>query len=130
VVDLKALMGDSSDNIPGIRGIGPKTAEKLLNEFGSLEGVYQAFTNREEHKDIIKGALVKRLENGKENAFLSQKLAQIDQQAPIELKLDQCRVESYDKSEAVELFQELEFQSLIKQLPNDAFETSVQESLF
>lgn len=130
VVDLKALMGDSSDNIPGIRGIGPKTAEKLLNEFGSLEAVYQALEKREEHTDILKGALVKRLENGKENAFLSQKLAQIDQQAPIELNLEQCRVEGYDKQEAVELFQELEFQSLIKELPNDAFETSVQESLF
>lgn len=130
VVDLKALMGDSSDNIPGIYGIGPKTAGKLLDEFGSLEAVYQGVEEAEKYPDLLKGALLKRLKEGREDAFLSQKLARIEKAVPIELELEKCQVESYDKTAAVELFKDLEFESLIKQLPNDAFEASVQESLF
>lgn len=130
VVDLKALMGDSSDNIPGIYGVGPKTATKLLDEFGSLEALYEGVAEAEKYPDLLKGALLKKLRESQEDAFLSQKLAKIDQEAPIELELKKCRVESYDKTAAVELFKDLEFESLIKQLPNDAFEASVQESLF
>ena len=70
VVDWKALVGDKSDNIPGVRGVGDKTATRLLQQYGSLENIY-------ENIDEIKGALQKKLLEGKENAFLSQKLARI-----------------------------------------------------
>jgi len=130
VIDMKALMGDSSDNIPGIRGIGPKSAVTLLQEFKTLDGIYQAVDVAEKHPHILKGALLKKLQEGKEVAFLSQKLATIEQAAPIELDLDSCKVTGYDKAEAVKLFQSLEFRSLINLLPSDEFEVSIQDSLF
>ena len=130
VIDMKALMGDSSDNIPGIRGIGPKSAVALLQRFKTLDGVYEAVAEFEKHSDILKGALLRKLQEGKKNAYLSQKLATIDQNVPINLDLESCRVTGYDKAEAVKLFQELEFRSLINLLPDDEFETSIQDSLF
>ncbi|MBT3249611.1 MAG: hypothetical protein HN846_00655 [Candidatus Pacebacteria bacterium] len=130
VIDMKALMGDSSDNIPGIRGIGPKSAVNLLDRFETLDGVYEAVAEYEQHSDILKGALLKKLQEGKESAYLSQKLAAIDQNVPISLDLDSCKVTGYDKEEAVKLFQDLEFRSLIHLLPSDEFETSIQDSLF
>ncbi len=130
VIDMKALMGDSSDNIPGIRGIGPKSAVALLQEFKTLDGVYQAVDEFEKHSHILKGAFLKKLQGGKDIAFLSQKLATIDQAAPIKLDLKSCKVTGYSKAEVVKLFQKLEFRSLVKFLPNDEFETSIQNSLF
>lgn len=130
VIDMKALMGDSSDNIPGIKGIGPKSAVKLLQKFKTLAGVYQAVEEFKKHPDILKGALLKKLQGGKEVAYLSQKLATIEQAVPIKLDLESCKVTGYDKADAVKLFQELEFRSLINLLPNDEFEASIQDSLF
>jgi DNA polymerase I len=130
VIDLKALMGDSSDNIPGIKGIGPKGAVMLLKKFGSLAGIYEAVDEAEKYPDVLKGALLKKLQTGKDDAFMSQKLATIDQNAPIELDLESCKVTGYNKEQTVQLFQELEFRSLINLLPNDEFETSIQENLF
>jgi DNA polymerase I len=130
VIDMKALMGDSSDNIPGIRGIGPKSAVTLLQEFQTLDGIYQAVDVAEKHPHILKGALLKKLREGREVAYLSQKLATIEQAAPIELDLDSCKVTGYDKAKVVKLFQSLEFRSLINLLPSDEFETSIQDSLF
>lgn len=130
VIDMKALMGDSSDNIPGIRGIGPKSAVTLLQEFQTLDGIYQAVDVAEKHPHILKGALLKKLQGGKEVAYLSQKLATIEQAAPIDLDLDSCKVTGYDKAKVVKLFQSLEFRSLINLLPSDEFETSIQDSLF
>ena len=130
VIDMKALMGDSSDNIPGIRGIGPKSAVTLLNRFKTLDGVYKAVAEAEKHPDILKGALLKKLQEGEDDAYLSQRLATIDQDVPIKLDLESCRVTGYDKAEVVKLFQDLEFKSLINLLPNDEFETSIQDSLF
>lgn len=130
VIDMKALMGDSSDNIPGIRGIGPKSAVTLLQRFETLEGVYEGVKEADKHSDILKGALLKKLQAGEDNAFLSQRLATIEQAAPIELDLVSCKVTGYDKAKAVKLFQDLEFRSLINLLPDDDFETSIQESLF
>ncbi len=131
VVDFKALMGDSSDNIPGIKGVGQKTATKLLHHADSLKKLYEllekpGFTQDE----VLKGALLKKLKNNKEQAFLSQKLAKIEQQVPLELNLGQCQVNSYDKAKVVELFQALDFKSLIKMLPSDQFEQDIQEALF
>ncbi len=130
VIDMKALMGDSSDNIPGIKGVGPKSAVSLLEKFGTLESIYQAVEEAEKYPEILKGALLKKVTSGKDDAFLSQKLATIDREAPIKLDLDSCQVTGYDKTEAVNLLQSLEFRSLINLLPDDEFETSIQDSLF
>lgn len=135
VTDLKALMGDSSDNIPGVKGIGPKTAAKLIQAFGSLEKLYEAVeTGDEESKavlhPILKGSLLSKLIASKEDAFLSKKLATIERDVKLDFDLEACRVSSYDKSKAVELFKNLGFNSLLNLLPEDEFENQVQEALF
>lgn len=133
VVDMKALMGDSSDNIPGIKGIGKKTAVKLLEAHQTLDELFERVTQLQgtgEKDDLLKGALLNRLIEGKDSAYMSQELARINCQAPINIDLDQCRIESYDKTQAVEIFKQLEFNSLLKMLPKDEFEASVQEALF
>lgn len=135
IVDLKALMGDTSDNIPGVKGIGPKTAVQLIQEFKNIEGVYAtvekiAATGEKPKSGFIKGNLFERLRADKENAFLSKKLATIDRHAPIEFQLEPCLVSDYDKEKIAELFIQLEFKSLIGLLPKDTFELGVQSALF
>lgn len=134
VVDMKALMGDSSDNIPGIKGIGKKTAVALLNEYGDLDAVYQAVEAIESGDSnpggLLKGSLLKKLKTGKESAYLSQKLAKIDQSVDLEIDLTCCQVNSYDKEKVIELFKKFDFNSLISALPSDKFEVSVQNALF
>ena len=111
--DYKGLRGDTSDNIPGVKGIGEKGATDLLQKYGTLEGVY-------EHIDEITGALGQKLITGKENAFLSKELGTIDTAAPITLALEDCRTREYDRETVVALFHELSFQSLLKRLPGGA----------
>lgn len=138
IIDLKALMGDSSDNVPGVKGIGKKTATKLIQTFGSLEKVYQRVAEIEKDiadglkntDQVIKGAVLRKLIAGKESAFLSQKLVTILQDAPITLDLDACKVSGYDKNQALQVFEELGFKSLMKFLPADDFELGLQEALF
>ncbi len=133
IVDMKALMGDASDNIPGIKGIGAKTAAKLLQEYSSLEDLYKKvdqITSEAQQNNLLKGSLLKKLKEGKESAVLSQQLAQIMKNAPIEVNLTTCKVEGYDKTKAIELLKSLDFNSLISYLPSDQFETDVQQALF
>ncbi len=134
IVDLKALMGDSSDNIPGVKGIGPKTAANLITTFKNLAGVYERIAELEAdptQKDpIIKGAVLANLVAEKENAYLSQKLAKIDRNVPVEFQLSPCRVSDYDKAETVKIFEKLDFKSLVPLLPDDSFEAGVQDALF
>ena len=111
VVDYKALVGDSSDNYPGVPGIGPKTAVKLLLEFGSLKRIYEQLPQ-------IETKLGKKLAEDSEMAFLSQKLAQIVTDAPVKLRLKACLVHDYNHQKAIDLFGNLEFKSLIRKLPN------------
>ena len=108
LIDLKALMGDSSDNIPGVKGIGEKTAKALLQKFGSLEGVYA-------HLDdpSIKPKMREKLENDRENAYLSYELATIVPEAPIDFEPRDAIVQPYNKPALYELFQKLEFVRLI-----------------
>ena len=109
-LDLKALKGDASDNIPGVPGIGEKGAVKLLNQFGTLEGVY-------EHIDEIKGATQKKLVEGRESAFMSKKLATIFTDAPVELsEIPEVRTE--EERIRAEL-EKLEFRSLIRKFFNN-----------
>lgn len=130
VIDLKALMGDNSDNIPGVKGVGPKTAAALIQKFGSVEEVYNFLDKNPQGNELIKGALLTKLLAGKELAMLSKDLATIECQAPIDFELEKCRVTGYDKNQVVEIFQKYGFKSLLNFLPKDAFETSVQEALF
>lgn len=123
IPDLKGLAGDASDNIPGVRGVGPKTAIGLLLAHRTVEGVYNGLS-------VVPERLGKLLADNHEEAVLSKKLATIARDVPIELKLSACEVNDYDKQKAVSLFQELEFRSLIKKLPNDSFEQAVQEAMF
>lgn len=129
ITDLKGLMGDSSDNIPGVKGIGPKTAGALIKEFDSVEGVYKALESGIESKTFTP-SVRKKLETDKENAFASKSLATIITDAPIKFVLDDCIVSAYNKEEISELFLSLDFKSLIKLLPRDEFEETVQEALF
>ena len=108
MVDLKALMGDSSDNIPGVKGIGEKTATDLLLKFGSLDGVYEHLED-----PYIRPKLREKLENGKENAYLSYDLATICSEAPIDFEPMDAVVRPYNKQELYNLFVKLEFVKLI-----------------
>ena len=108
LIDLKALMGDSSDNIPGVKGVGEKTAKELLLKFGSLDGVY---ANLEDAS--IRPKLREKLENDKENAYLSYDLATIRPEAPIDFEPRDAVIRPYNKVALYELFQRLEFVKLI-----------------
>ncbi|MBI4295746.1 MAG: DNA polymerase I [Chloroflexi bacterium] len=111
IADLKALVGDPSDNIPGVKGIGDKTATKLLNQFGSIDGIY-------EHIDEVEPARVQALLRDNEPvARQSKELATIITDAPVTLDLDKSQVSRYDRSKVTELFRELEFFSLLPKLP-------------
>lgn len=130
VVDYKALRGDTSDNIPGVKGIGPKTALQLLQRFGSLTALYDFLEQQPEGDAQLKGATLAKLLAGRAEALLSQELAQIDCQVPLDFDLEACRVRAYDKTQVAQIFQQLGFKSLLRALPQDAFEHSVQEALF
>ncbi len=107
IVDFKALAGDSSDNIPGVPGIGDKTAAALIHEFGSLDGIYSSV-------DAIAGSKHDKLVSGKDSAYLSRKLAQIDRNVPIDFDIDDCKL-TYPFPAAVrDIFHKLEFKTLVK----------------
>ena len=108
LIDLKALMGDASDNIPGVKGIGEKTAKTLLSKFGSLDGVYENLDDA-----IIKPKMRENLVNYKDNAYLSYDLATIVPEAPIDFEPKDAIVMPYNRPELYKLFQKLEFVRLI-----------------
>ena len=108
-VDVKALMGDSSDNIPGVPGIGEKTALKLISEFGSLDGIYDRLETAK-HTPSVR----KKLTEGKESAYLSQTLARIYREVPLGITLDDVKTNPMDKSRARDLFIRYEFSGFIK----------------
>lgn len=110
VVDYKALCGDSSDNIPGVKGIGDKTAVELLTQFGSLEQVYSRLD------EITKKAVRNKLEAGKDDALRSQYLAQIHLNVPVDVNLEQCKLEGFDEDAIKPMFEKLEFRSFLNQL--------------
>jgi DNA polymerase-1 len=127
VVDYKALAGDASDNIPGVKGIGKKTAAALIVKYGSLAELYTHVTHPEP-KEFTPG-LLQKLAEGYESAQLSYKLATIDQHVPITATLQSCRVVCYDKAAAIATLQKYEFSSLIPLLPPDEFEQDVESAL-
>ena len=121
LIDLKALMGDSSDNIPGVAGVGPKTAKDLLAKFGSLDGVYANLDD-----SFIRPKLREKLEAGKENAYLSYELATIIPEAPIDFAPEDALKKPFNQKELYQLFQKLEFVRLIDKygLRSAGFEAS------
>ncbi len=117
LVDIKGLMGDHSDNIPGISGIGEKTALKLIQTYGSVAGVY-------EHLDEIKGAMKEKLTAGRDSAFLSRDLARIRRDVPVLIHLPSCVARDYKYEDVEILFRELEFRQLIGRLPGRPVESA------
>jgi len=127
ILDYKALRGDASDNIPGVTGIGEKTAIELLLKFGTLDNLYRELEENSEKAKTVKPRLKEMLLKYKEQAFLSRDLAQIDRNVPINFNLKECSWENYDKERASSILKELEFYSLIEKLPN--FEKRIKENM-
>ncbi len=109
-LDLKSLQGDSSDNIPGVPGIGIKTATALLQEFNTLENIYSNLEN-------IKPSWAKKLAAGKDLAFMSKDLAKIWTNAPVKLNLEDADITNFDYNKLLDIFKKLEFNSLILKIP-------------
>lgn len=107
IVDLKALQGDASDNIPGVKGIGEKTALKLIQDYGSLQGVY-------ENLDELSPKLREKLENDKDNALLSYRLATINKNIPVTINMDDVKVRAASVDEVRKIYENLEFYSFLK----------------
>jgi len=116
LVDFKALRGDPSDNIPGVTGVGEKTAIRLLLEFGSLENLYHEIEENSEKARKIKPKLKETLVKYKEQAFISKDLADLRRDVPIDFNLDKCRWGKYDKERAVQVLKNFDFYSLINRL--------------
>ena len=111
VIDLLALMGDTADNFPGCPGVGEKTAAKLINQFGSIDNMLQ-------HTDEIKGKLREKIENAVEDIKMSKFLATIRTDVPMQLDLDELKVEQPDEAKLRSIFEELEFRTLINKFLN------------
>ncbi|MEN2765591.1 DNA polymerase I [Ornithinibacillus xuwenensis] len=123
IIDLKALMGDSSDNIPGVPGVGQKTATKLLKEYETLENLY-------EHLDEVSGKKLKEnLTNHKDDAFMSKELATINCDSPIEIALDDLPYSGYKEQDVAALFKDLGFQSLLNRVSSDEADEESNEVL-
>jgi len=116
VVDYKAIVGDKSDNIPGVPGVGEKTALKLLEQFGTLDGIYA-------HLEEVEKRWRTKLEEGKESAYMSRDLAAIHSDLPVELDLEHARADRFDPAALEAFFTELEFRSLIKKVAELSGET-------
>ena len=111
VIDLLALMGDSADNFPGCPGVGEKTAAKLINQFGSIDNMLQ-------HTNEIKGKLREKVENAVEDIKMSKFLATIRTDVPMNLELDELKIEEPDETKLRAIFEELEFKTLINKFLN------------
>lgn len=107
VIDLKALMGDSSDNIPGVKGIGEKTALKLLQQYDNLDNIY-------EHVDELSPKIKEKLINDKDNAYLSYHLATIVKNVPIDINIEELKIKDKDMENLNKLYEQLDFHSLLR----------------
>ncbi|HEY4767357.1 MAG TPA: 5'-3' exonuclease H3TH domain-containing protein, partial [Candidatus Limnocylindria bacterium] len=120
MLDYKALKGDTSDNIPGVPGVGEKTAVALLQQFGTLDAIY-------ERLDEVKGKLRERLAEHRESAFMSRQIGRILTELPVEIDLEATRTGRYDRRALAQRFRELEFRSLIDRLPPSSVAPTGQE---
>lgn len=117
IADFKALKGDPSDNIPGVSGIGEKTAIEILSRFGDLDKLYESLERNTSKADALKQRIKDLLWQDKEKAFLSRELARIKTDSPVEVKLDDLGRKDYNKKTLTEFLQALEFYSLISRIP-------------
>lgn len=122
VIDILGLMGDAVDNIPGIAGVGEKTAAKLLKEYHTLEAVL-------ENADNIKGALGEKIRSGKENAILSKKLATIITNVPIEFHEEDFKLKEWNNEVLSDVFSELEFRTLGRRILGEGFRVNISENV-
>ncbi len=122
IIDLKALMGDASDNIKGVPGVGQVTATKLLEQAGSIEEIYKKLDQIK-----ITPRVKKLMEDGKESAFLSKSLATINRETPIKLSWKDCELADYNREAVMAIFDELKFKSLVNKLPKDKWDEDVEE---
>jgi len=118
ITDFKALVGDASDNIPGIPGIGGKTAARLIQKYGSLEEIYARID------EITPGKLQAVLRQHQSQALQNKELVTIVRDVPVTLSLEACQVSNYDRDKVVELFRELEFIKLVPRLPQESHQLS------
>ncbi|MCC3647405.1 DNA polymerase I [Cytobacillus oceanisediminis] len=121
IIDMKGLMGDSSDNIPGVPGVGEKTALKLLKEFGTLEELLESV-------DEVSGKKLKeKLEEFRDQALMSKELATITREAPVEIKIEDIEYEGFEKEKVISIFKELGFNSLLEKISGDT--EAIEEKL-
>ena len=123
VIDLKSLMGDTADNIPGVAGVGEKTAKTLLQTYGDLDGVYA-------HIDEIKGKLQEKLITNKDMAYLSYQVATINVDSPVEINFDDCVVKDYMNKDSIAFFKSLNFKTIVSRFGdsiNDSTENNEKE---
>ena len=111
LIEVKGLMGDTSDNIPGVPGVGEKTALNLIKEFGSIDTIYEKL---EKGEQVAKGKLKENLENNKDLAILSRELGRIDIDSPITKELSEYKLKEWDKKKVLEIFKELRFNRYIE----------------
>ena len=123
VIDYLALMGDSSDNIPGVPGVGEKTAKQLLEEYHSLDNIYQNLDK------ITKNVLKEKLIAGKESAYLSKELVTIELNVPLDITFEQMKMTAFDTERLFELFEELEFRSMSDKISSLTGEGGKTESI-
>jgi len=115
--DYKGLRGDPSDNVPGVPGIGEKTAIDLISKFGNLENIYEEIEKNTEKSKEIKQRIKEKLIENKNTAFISKKITKIKQDVPIEFNLQECIFGDYEKEDVIKKLKELEFSSLIDKIP-------------
>ena len=125
LIDVKGLQGDTSDNIPGVPGIGPKTAIFLVQKYGTVEKLYEAI---EKGEDDLKGKQKENIVANKEMAFLSKKLGEIDVNVPLDDNLETLKVEEWDKVKVLEIFQNLNFKRYIERFNLEDVEGAVATS--
>ncbi len=131
MIDYKALRGDPSDNIPGVKGVGEKTATELIKEFGDIETLYKEIESKTvEQLSSIKPRIIGLLIEHKETAFLSKRLATIRRDAEIDFNLENCRFGRFDLHSALDLFTEMEFRTLLPRLKELADDTIEPEAKF
>lgn len=129
IIDYKALSGDSSDNIPGVRGIGPKTAAELLHEFQTVENIYKYLDDKKTHEKI-KPRTIELLQNNRKEAFMSKKLATIKTDVELDFKLSEAKLHDFDEQKVKNFLEKFRFRSLIQRMPESRRTNGQQESLF
>ena len=129
LIEVKGLMGDASDNIPGVPGIGEKTALNLIKNFETIDNIYERLKQGDSG---LKGKVKENLENNEESAYLSRTLGTIDIEAPIEKNIEQFEIKEWNKEEVLKIFKELRFNRFIERfnLESNVVENKTQENLF